>query len=294
MNETWHQLFLLFSPEFNAPTISAGRRGLLWAYALLAAIGVGAADVVLGQGITFLPLYLLVVVPLSFYEGFFAGVAAAWLVCFISLGVDMVGRGPLAGYLLYVRTGLHLAMFIVVAAAASWIGRIYAKLKDLSIRDGLTGLYNHAYFKMRLAEELTRAARFKRPLSISLFDLDHFKSCNDTYGHEMGNELLRELADLLKGNLREVDLAARYGGDEFVVLLPETGWGRALEAAERLRGVVERHRFLLNYKKGSLAITMSGGIASFDRARSTPDLLLDAADRSLYKAKADGRNKVCG
>lgn len=294
MDETWRQLSLLFSEEFNAPTISAGRRGLLWSYALLAAIAVGTADLVLGQGITFLPLYLFVIAPLSFYEGFFAGVAAAWLVCFISLGVDIVGRGALTGYLFYLRTGLHLVMFVVVAGAASWIGRIYTKLKDLSIRDGLTGLYNHTYFKTRLAEELSRAARFKRPLSISLFDLDHFKSCNDTYGHEIGNELLREVADLLKGNLREVDLAARYGGDEFVVLFPETSWGLALEAADRLRGVVERHRFLFHHDKGPLAITMSGGIAALDRARSTTDLLLDAADRSLYKAKADGRNKICG
>ena len=228
------------------------------------------------------------------FRSFFAGTAAAWLVFIISLGVNIVGRGATPGHLLYLRTGLQLGMFIVVAATASWIGRIYTSLKDLSIRDGLTGLYNHAYFKIRLAEELVRASRFKRSLSINLFDLDHFKSCNDTYGHEAGNELLKEVADLLKRNLREVDFPARYGGDEFVILLPETGLDLAIEVAERLRGAVERHRFLTNHQNGPLGITMSCGVAAFDRARSTPDLLLDAADRSLYKAKADGRNTVCG
>ena len=294
MDEQWRQLALLFSPEFNAPIIPSWKRGVLLVSALLAAIGIGTADYALGQGITFLPLYLLVIAPLSFYEGFFAGTAAAWLVFIISLGVNIVGRGATPGHLLYLRTGLQLGMFIVVAATGSWIGRIYTSLKDLSIRDGLTGLYNHAYFKIRLAEELVRASRFKRSLSINLFDLDHFKSCNDTYGHEAGNELLKEVADLLKRNLREVDFPARYGGDEFVILLPETGLDLAIEVAERLCGVVERHRFLTSHQKGPLAITISGGVAAFDRTRSTPELLLDAADRALYKAKADGGNKVCG
>lgn len=294
MDKRWRRLSFLFSPEFNAPTLPAGKRGVLLAYALLAALGIGLADYAFGQGITFLPLYLLVVVPLGFFEGFLAAVAAGWLVALISLGVDIIARGPLPKYVLYLRTGLQLAVFIVAAVAASWISRIHAQLKELSIRDGLTGLYNHAYFKTHLGEELIRAARFDRPLSIVLFDLDHFKSCNDTFGHRVGDELLEELADLLRTNLRAVDVCARYGGEEFVILLPETGSSLAIEVAERLRRIVEGHRFLVNHPKGPLAITISGGVAAFDRARSTPDLLLDAADHALYKAKADGRNRVCG
>ncbi len=126
-----------------------------------------------------------------------------------------------------------------------------------------------------------------------MFDLDHFKSCNDTYGHAVGDDLLRELADLMKTNLRAVDVPARYGGEEFVILLPETGLGLAIEVAERLRWIVERYRFLLDHPKGTLTITLSGGVAAFNRAESTPDLLLEAADRALYKAKADGRNRIC-
>ena len=211
-----------------------------------------------------------------------------------TLGVDLISRSRAPGYVLYVRTGLHFAMFIFAAATASWIARVFTGLKELSIRDGLTGLYNHAYFKTRLGEEVVRASRFDRPLSITLFDLDHFKSCNDTYGHAVGDDLLRELADLMKTNLREVDIPARYGGEEFVILLPETGLGLAIEVAERLRWMVERHRFLLKHPKGPLTITLSGGVAAFNRAECTPDLLLDAADRALYKAKADGRNRICG
>ena len=294
MDKRWRRLSFLFSPEFNTPTLPAGKRGTLLAYALFAALGIGLADYAFGQGITFLPLYLLVVAPLGFFEGFLAAVAAGWLVSLISLGVDVIGRGPLPRYVLYVRTGLQLVMFIAAAVAASWISRIHAQLKDLSIRDGLTGLYNHAYFKTHLGEELARAARFDRPLSIILFDLDHFKSCNDTYGHRVGDQLLEELADLLRTNLRAVDVPARYGGEEFVILLPETGSRLAMEVAERLRRIVEGHRFLPDHPSGPLAITLSGGVASFDQARSTPDLLLDVADRALYKAKAEGRSRVCG
>jgi len=293
-DERWRRLSFLFSPESGAPTLSATRRGLLRIFALLAALGIGVADYALGQGITFLPLYLLVIIPLSFFESFLAGVAAACVASMITLGVDIISRGPVPGYLLYLRSGLHFAMFIVAAATASWIARIYTGLKELSIRDGLTGLYNHAYFKTRLGEEVVRAARFDRPLSIILIDLDHFKSCNDTYGHSAGDDVLRGLADLMKTNLRAVDIPARYGGEEFVILLPETGLGLAKEVAERLRWIVERHRFMLDHQKGPLAVTLSGGVAAFDRARSTPDLLLDAADTALYKAKADGRNRICG
>ena len=294
MDKRWHRLAFLFSPEFNAPALPAGKRGVLLAYALLVALGIGLADYAFGQGITFLPLYLLVVAPLGFLEGFLAAVAAGWLVSLISLGVDIIARGPLPRSVLYVRTGLQLAMFIAAAAAASWIARVHTQLRDLSVRDGLTGLYNHAYFKTQLAEEVARAARFGRPLSIILFDLDHFKSFNDTYGHQVGDQLLEELAGLLSANLRAVDVASRYGGEEFVILLPETGADQAREVAERLRRVVEAHRFMNDHQKGPLSITLSGGVAAFDRPRSTPDLLLDAADRALYKAKAEGRNRTCG
>ena len=294
MDETRRQLAFFLSQEFNTPTLSAWKRGILVASALLIAFGIGLADYTIGQGTTFFPLYVIIIATLSFYEGFLAGVAAAWLVCLISLGVDLFVQNPLPRQMLYLRIGLQLAMFIVVAAAASWIGRIYIKLKDLSTRDGLTGLFNHAHFKTHLAEELARVTRFDRPLSIIMLDLDHFKSINDTFGHSVGDKLLKELGDLLRTNLRAVDVPARYGGEEFAILLPETGSGLAIEVAERLRRVVEGHRFLSDHPKGPITITLSGGAAAFDRARSTPDLLLDAADRALYKAKGQGRNCVCG
>ena len=293
MDNRWRLLSSLISPEYNAPTLPAGKRGALLAYALMAALSIGLADYAFGQAITFLPLYLLVIVPLGFFEGFLAAVAAGWLVSLVSLGVDVIGRGPLPQYVLFVRTGLQLALFIAAAGATSWISRIHTQLKDLSVRDGLTGLYNHAYFKTRLGEELARAARFDRPLSIILFDLDHFKSCNDNYGHGVGDQLLEELATLLSTNLRAVDIPARYGGEEFAIILPETRFSLAIEVAERLRRLVEGYRFLLDHPKGPFAITLSGGVAAFDWAGSTPDVLLDAADRALYKAKAEGRNRVC-
>jgi len=293
MDNRWHLLSFLIRPESNAPTLPAKKRGALLAYALMAALGIGLADYAFGQGITFLPLYLLVIVPLGFFEGFLAAVAAGWLVSLISLGVDIIARGPLPTYVLCVRTGLQLAMFVAAAGATAWISWDHTQLKELSVRDGLTGLYNHLYFKTRLGEELARAARFDRPLSIILFDLDHFKSCNDSYGHRVGDQLLEELAGLLRTNIRAVDIPARYGGEEFAIILPETRFSLAIDVAERLRRLVEGYRFLLDHPKGPLAITLSGGVADFDRNRSTPEVLLDAADRALYKAKAEGRNRVC-
>jgi diguanylate cyclase (GGDEF)-like protein len=161
-----------------------------------------------------------------------------------------------------------------------------------SERDGLTGLYNRRSLDAFLTRELARSRRSKQPLSIALFDIDFFKKINDVYGHQAGDDVLRQLSGLIQDNLRQSDILARYGGEEFTILLPETRCIEGLTLLERLREKVEAHLFLAGGKP--LKVTISLGITQFDVARhESPAALLDEGDKALYEAKENGRNRVC-
>jgi diguanylate cyclase (GGDEF)-like protein len=167
--------------------------------------------------------------------------------------------------------------------------RMSAEVQRLAITDGLTGLYNRRYFFTAAQYELERARRYQRPLSAIMLDLDHFKRINDTYGHASGDLVLKAVADYCRKNLRATDLLGRYGGEEFVVLLPETAQDGAQEVAERLcNGIAQ---LAIDTLHGVLAITASLGIAALDSASPDLDKLLDWADQALYAAKHNGRNR---
>lgn len=169
---------------------------------------------------------------------------------------------------------------------------MHNELARLAITDGLTGLYNHRVFQERFNEELERAERCKRNLSILMLDIDHFKSFNDTYGHQVGDEVLKVLAQVTKKNIRSIDFAARYGGEEFVIILPEVGHDDALFIAERLWVSVFEYPLIL--KSGKQArITVSIGCACYPDDAITKELLIKRADEALYFAKEHGRNRVC-
>jgi diguanylate cyclase (GGDEF)-like protein/excisionase family DNA binding protein len=157
-----------------------------------------------------------------------------------------------------------------------------------AITDALTGLYNHRYLHERLSEELHRAREAEHPLSVLFCDLDHFKSYNDTHGHSAGDAVLREVAHLIEQSLRNVDIAGRYGGEEFVVLLVETGREAALTVAERIR---ERIRSAGFSAEGS-ALTVSIGVAGYPEDAERRELLLEKADAAMYLAKRRGRDRV--
>ncbi len=178
-----------------------------------------------------------------------------------------------------------------LVAANAHLQDLNEKLKEISITDALTGIYNRGSFDKRLAYEFERARRYKTPLACVLIDVDHFKKVNDSYGHPVGDLLLRELAQLLSSGLRTVDVLARYGGEELAALLPQTTLEDAVLAAERLRRSVEKASF----SNGEVTVhcTVSIGVAGFPRPQvNTPEDLVRSTDEALYRAKQKGRNRV--
>jgi diguanylate cyclase (GGDEF)-like protein len=169
---------------------------------------------------------------------------------------------------------------------------LYKLTKRLSITDELTGLYNYRFLLQRMDEEIERARRFERPLSLLMVDADEFKRFNDTHGHITGDHALAELADVLRSAVRDVDVVCRYGGEEFAVLLPETDAEGAFVAAEKLRDAVASHLFPDGDGTPAHRLTISLGLASFPRSADDREELLKQADHALYTAKHGGRNRV--
>ena len=166
------------------------------------------------------------------------------------------------------------------------------QLQEMAVRDGLTGLFNHRYFRDRLEQEIHRCLRHGHVFSLVFMDVDRFKHFNDTHGHLEGDNLLRVLASLIKEHSRTSTIAARYGGEEFVQLVPEADREAALACAENLRGLIEEHPFEGGQTQPGGKLTMSLGVATFPDDGTDANALLQAADEALYRAKEEGRNRV--
>lgn len=167
-----------------------------------------------------------------------------------------------------------------------------AALQDMATHDVLTGLGNRRAFDMRLEEEWQRAKRYGHPLSLLMLDIDHFKRVNDTHGHPAGDAVLRKLGATINSVVRPVDYVFRYGGEEFVVLMPETHGNGALSLAERIRQAVAATSFGIKPHK-NIYLTLSIGVATCPGSADTKEALVTAADHTLYQAKQSGRNRVC-
>ncbi len=163
---------------------------------------------------------------------------------------------------------------------------------EMAITDQLTGLHNRRYMTRHLDTLMSDAANSGRPIAFLILDIDYFKSVNDSYGHDVGDEVLREFAGRISANVRGIDLACRFGGEEFVVVMPDTDQSLAYTVAERLRRSVEATPFSISRPPGKLNITISIGIAGSDGGNDTAEALLRRADQALYRAKRDGRNRV--
>jgi two-component system cell cycle response regulator len=164
------------------------------------------------------------------------------------------------------------------------------KMYDAALRDPLTKCFNKKYFVDTLNTEVSYSRRHKTPLSLIIFDLDHFKNINDTYGHIAGDHVLIEIAALVHHLLRTEDVFARYGGEEFVIILRGIGLDDAGILAERVRAAIEHHQFI--FGKERLPVTISVGVAQYDPVTEDPLAMVEAADGALYAAKHAGRNRV--
>jgi diguanylate cyclase (GGDEF)-like protein len=168
----------------------------------------------------------------------------------------------------------------------------HEEIYRLTTVDGLTQVFNKRYLTEALEREISRAHRYGRPLSIIMFDLDHFKQVNDTYGHLAGDSVLRSVADNVKRSIRREDMLGRYGGEEFLILLPEIDNYNARLAAEKLRRVVERAVF--TFEETKIPVTISMGVATVTPEITDPSEFVKLVDGNLYKAKGAGRNCVVG
>jgi diguanylate cyclase (GGDEF)-like protein/PAS domain S-box-containing protein len=170
--------------------------------------------------------------------------------------------------------------------------RLSQRLYHLATHDPVTGLHNRSELERRIDEEVGRALRYKRPVSVFMIDLDHFKRVNDEHGHQAGDTVLRRFADLLRAETRKSDYVARYGGEEFIVILPETTLAMAVELAERLCGAIAARPFRLD--DGVLiSLSASLGVANLPAHGASDQALIAAADAAMYRAKEKGRNRVC-
>ncbi|MEW6683944.1 MAG: diguanylate cyclase [Nitrospirota bacterium] len=252
---------------------------------LTAAIGLG---LLLAIGLAAYVLGLTIVRPLNRLADGAAKVAEG------DLGVKLpvIGRGEV-GYL----TEAFNEMVERLRQSQDQLATINRMLSDrnqelqtVSITDSLTGLYNRKHFMDVLASEVARATRCRHQFSVAMIDADHFKEYNDTLGHQAGDALLKGIGAILRESLRSMDYASRYGGDEFIVLLPEASSDEAVEVAERIRKRASTAR--LGGETDLAAVTVSIGVATFPEHGKTPEAIIAGADGALYHAKRNGRNRV--
>jgi two-component system cell cycle response regulator len=168
----------------------------------------------------------------------------------------------------------------------------HEEIYRLTTIDGLTQIYNKRYFVETLEREIGRAHRYRRDLSLIIFDIDDFKRINDTHGHLAGDHVLKQLAAAIRGRIRREDILSRYGGEEFAIILPELGHYNAMQFAEKIRSLVETAGF--RFEDAEIPVTISIGVASLQQDLQEPQEFIRLADERLYAAKSAGKNRVVG
>ena len=186
-----------------------------------------------------------------------------------------------------------LTVFATSTAIAIDNAKLHSKMQEMTIVDDLTGLYNYRYFRNKLSEEIRRADRYQQQLCILMIDVDHFKVLNDSQGHQTGNIILQEISSVVQHSVRDVDIVARFGGEEFIVILPQTGLEESVRIAERMRSQIAKSYFSNSKGDRDLKATISIGVAIYPNGVISSSQLLEKVDKAMYLAKNDGRNRVC-
>ncbi len=240
-------------------------------------------------------LYLLVIIACALTLGKLLTLLEVALVsCCYVLMLYIVNPQEIFSFSSFSHLMSEFVPFLLVAYLATTLSADARRAKDrmqqLSDTDELTGLLNMRAFKRNLTSELSRSIRYSRPLAVLMLDADGLKSVNDEYGHEVGNQLIQLLANSMVSSVRASDVLSRFGGDEFVALLPETDASQALVVGERIRKSVQQSH--LDVASKQLSVTTSIGIAGFPSDGATEEELLEEADLALYRSKREGRNRV--
>ncbi len=236
--------------------------------------------------------YRVTVLPL--YDAGGLAVAEMILLADVSAVENIARETVYAGTMtaLVLGSGLFIFFYWLVGRIGQRIEYNEKELRELASHDGLTGLYNHRFFYTILEDEIARARRYERPVSLLMLDIDHFKDVNDIYGHLAGDAILRNLSERLVNRVRSTDRVCRYGGEEMMVVLPETGLHDAKKIAEEVRFLIEQKPFDIG-NGHSIRITVSIGLACCPEHAQEVSLLVSNVDTALYEAKETGRNRVC-
>lgn len=216
--------------------------------------------------------------------------------------VPMVTHGRVTGLLIAEsprkgafeeRDEEFLSVLARSAAMAIENASLHRQMEELTIVDELTGVRNFRFFSEKIEEEKKRAVRYNQPLSLIMIDIDWFKKFNDNYGHEIGNEVLVHLVEVIQLYIRDVDILCRYGGEEFIIILPLTAEREALVIAQRIRSEVAQAHYRGQPELPDLKITVSVGVSSFPENGLNEKELVNAVDQAMYRAKGSGKNRVC-
>ena len=189
----------------------------------------------------------------------------------------------------FIKVGRCIFKFLV---GSNIENAYHEEIYRLTTIDGLTQIFNKRYFVETLEREMGRAQRYRRQLSLIMFDIDHFKEINDNYGHLAGDHILRQLAATVQSRIRREDILARYGGEEFAIVLPELDRDNAITFAEKIRQLIENSVF--EFEETRIPLTVSVGVSILSVDADSPETLIKFADENLYRAKDEGRNRVIG
>ncbi len=257
------------------------------AAALLLAL-LGLLDMLTGPELSFSVFYLAPIVIVTWYAGFGLGALTAVAAALVWLAVDRFEGGQHSqAFIPYWNMGVRLLFFLIVAYLLARLEHELRQEESLARTDMLTGLPNSRHFHQEIEYEIQRAARYDHPFSVAYVDLDDFKAINDNFGHLVGDEVLREVANCLRESLRRPDIAARLGGDEFAILLPETDVEGARAILNRLQGALR-----VAMRRHAWPVTFSIGAMTFLQPPESVEDVLQRTDRLMYTVKSAGKNDI--